>query len=62
MLFANVCAGFIRSRYAWEVLVLLALFGGSITFGTTGGNVRQLIKSLVIFGLGMSLSMGSHIC
>ena len=24
--------------------VLLALFGGGITFGITGGNVRQLIK------------------
>ena len=34
--------------------VLVALFGGGITFGgTTGGNVRQLIKLLVIFGLGM---------
>ena len=42
--------------------VLVALFGGGITFGTTGGNVRQLIKLLVIFGLGMFLLMGSHIC
>ena len=90
MLFANVCAGFIRSCYGefreWHFFwffgfssvscvlgecyfcwspfctqdlgsfgvppaghVFLALFSGGITFGTTGGNVRQLIKEPVIF-------------
>ena len=85
MLFANVCAGFIRSCYGefwvWHFLGFLAsllclvcwgsasfaslpvahktwvslvcllldtsfwtLFSGGITFGITGGNVRQLIK------------------
>ena len=49
----------------WVTLVCLPL-GTSfwrITFVTTGGNVRQLIKSpAFIFGFMIISSMGSHIC
>ena len=53
------------AQKTWVTLVCLPL-GTSfwrITFVTTGGNVRQLIKSpAFIFGFMIISSMGSHIC